>query len=98
MPPYRYRITVDSLDDQQDASELPESLQFEFEHNENIFTIVERLRTHENISEDEAATFGVGLKLFGSVLRTHRNDPIGESLWPHFLEFMKTLKQGVRKS
>jgi len=98
MKAHRYRITVENLDAQDDppspASSQSIPLVFEAGCHDDLFAIVERMRTRQWFEGDEGVAFAVGLKLFGEVMLKHREDPLFAPLQPHFGEFMKGLKRG----
>lgn len=99
MAQHRYRVTLEHLADTQGESLPPgKSLQFEVENHDDIFSIVERLRGRGDFSEDTATAFGVGLKLFSEVMLKDRQNPLFQSFEPHFMQFMKALKQGTGKA
>ena len=54
--------------------------------------IIARIRQRGDFDADTAASFALGLKLFGQVMLTHRDHPLFEEMGPQFGAFMKKLK------
>lgn len=80
----RYKVTVEEVSGEK-------TLSFESENHEDIFAIVEKLKQHPDF-KDDAAEFGVGLKLFTGVIMKQKTNPIFKNLMPHFKDFMMELK------
>lgn len=93
MKQHRYRVTLEHLADADGASHRP-PLRFEVENHDEIIAIVARLRSRGDFSQDAAAALGVGLKLFSEVMLHEKSNPLFASFRPHFVQFMKQLKQG----
>lgn len=71
-------------------------LAFDFDNHDDIFAIIERLQTRDDlVSAKEIPRFVLGLKLLGKTLMENREHPLFAGLFPHFVEFMKTLKKGA---
>ncbi len=96
MPGYRYRITVEPLNDKKGEPLNAEPLSFEVENHDEILSIVNRITARDDLGFDEqkSAAFAVGLKLFSEVMMEHRKDPLFAPLRDPFREFMMTLKKG----
>lgn len=93
MKQHRYRITVDYLADKDGTPPAtPTSLQFETGNHDELLGIVERIRQRGDFDADTAASFALGLKLFGEVMLTHRDHPLFEEMGPQFGAFIKKLK------
>lgn len=93
MKQHRYRITVDYLADKDGMPPAaPSRLQFETGNHDELLGIVERIRQRGDFDADTAASFALGLKLFGEVMLTHRDHPLFEEMGPQFGAFMKKLK------
>lgn len=76
-----------------DASASTQSLELEVENHDNIFDIIEKLRS-KNIFENANDTeeFAIGLKLFSEVLLRNRNHDVFSDFNLHFRDFMGKLK------
>ncbi|NUN59819.1 MAG: DUF3861 domain-containing protein [Burkholderiaceae bacterium] len=93
MKQHRYRVTLEHLADAQGAPSTYESpLVFEVGNHDDIFQIVQRMRTRDDFDESSAAALAVGLKLFSEVMLEHKDHPLFASFKPHFSQFMKELK------
>ena len=90
MKQHQYHVTVQHLKDAKgQASTYTERLEFYTGNHDDIFQIVERLKTTKS--------FAVGLKLFSEVMLEHKDHPLFEEFLPQFGQFMKNLKQHVKK-
>lgn len=94
MKQHRYRVTLEHLADAQGAPSTHPVLQIEVGNHDDIIAIVERLRSRGDFTDDAAAAFGVGLKLFSEVMLEDRGNPLFSSFRPHLAQFMKELKKG----
>lgn len=97
MKQHRYRVTLEHLADKEGGAVSREPLRFEVGNHDDIFSIVERLRRRSDFDENDAAAFGVGLKLFSEVMLENRENSLFSSFIPHFSQFMKDLKKGSEK-
>ncbi len=75
----------------QDASDEAKRIELNFENHDDIMHIVEFMK-QKFPSEDEAAQFAIGLKLFSGVMMKHRDNPLFTDFEPAFREFMMKLK------
>ncbi|MBS1798580.1 MAG: DUF3861 domain-containing protein [Acidobacteria bacterium] len=82
MNSYRYRVTVEKLNDAKGQPVHGESLSFYAANHDDILAIVKRLESRLPFDAGTAASLGVGLKLFGEVVLTHRNDPMFAAISP----------------
>ena len=99
MKQHRYRVTLDHLADAKgEPSTYDAPLRFEVGNHDDVFAIVERMRTRNDLAPDAATALAVGLKLFSEVMLEHRGHPLFAEFAPHFRDFMKTLKQGPATS
>ncbi|MCX7279860.1 MAG: DUF3861 domain-containing protein [Burkholderiales bacterium] len=98
MKQHQYRLTVEHLTDAQGELSGHAPLQFEVGNHDDIIAIVERLRNRSDFGEDEAAAFGVGLKLLGEVIITNKENPLFDTLRVPFAQFMKVLKTSSKQS
>ncbi|WP_338732419.1 DUF3861 domain-containing protein [Mangrovimonas cancribranchiae] len=88
----RYSINLKELA-LKDESLAEKSVEFEFENHDNIFNIIDILKSKELFDKDsESVEFAVGLKLFSEVMLKNRKHELFEDFFPHFGEFMKKLK------
>lgn len=90
---FRFRITVESLAPAAEA----QSLQFEVENHDDIISIARGMPGRiEQLDDDAAKAFAIGLKLFGETILKHRTNPLFSPVKPVMAEFMKNLKQQLR--
>lgn len=85
---HHYRITVEALDEENTGGPLV----FEASNHDELFAIVERLRSKQIVPDDEAPAFAIGLKLFTETMLHHRTLPLFKDLQPAIATFMKALK------
>lgn len=98
MKQHQYKLTLKHLIDAQgQPSQYSKPLQLEFGNHDDIFSIVERMRSRGDFDENTAAAFAVGLKMFSEVMLEHKDNPLFTEFKPHFMQFMQTLKKGVVK-
>ncbi|UUV22386.1 DUF3861 domain-containing protein [Paenimyroides aestuarii] len=89
---YTYSLILSALEDKSGVKRK-EELQFDFENHDDIFDIVDRIKSKSVFEEEKTATeFVIGLKLFTEVLLKNRKHPLFEELGPQMAAFMKKLK------
>ena len=89
---YTYSLILSGLEDKSGVKRT-EELQFEFENHDDIFDIVDRIKSKSVFEEEKTVTeFVIGLKLFTEVLLKNRKHPLFEELGPQMAAFMKKLK------
>lgn len=93
----KYKITLAHIHSPKDLP-LNESIQFEFENHDEVFSIIERIKNKNPFAtENQATEFAVGLKLFSEVMIKNRENPLFEEFFPAFGDFMKKLKASVKE-
>lgn len=93
----KYRITLEHLRSPKELT-LNETIDFEFENHDEIFSIIERIKEKNPFGKESQATeFALGLKLFSEVMIKNRDNPLFEELMPAFGSFMKKLKTSVKE-
>lgn len=96
MKQHQYRITLEHLADAQGRpSAHAEACTFEVGNHDDLFEIIERMRTRPEFDEAAATAFAVGLKLFGEVMLEHPQEALFEDMRPQFAAFMKRLKASM---
>ncbi len=93
MQEHIYKITCDYVRDAAGNTPQITPLSFETTLHEDIFVIVEKLQEKNIIPTEDAAAFGLGLKLFAEVIRRHENTQLCANLRPHLIEIMKKVKK-----
>ncbi|MDR3323475.1 MAG: DUF3861 domain-containing protein [Zoogloeaceae bacterium] len=97
MPLHHYRITIEPLDDAGCPLPEREPLRFETSNHDDLYVIIEKLGRRDDLDPDKTLHLALGLKLFGKVLMENRENPLFGDFSPHFVAFMKNLKQGTPK-
>ena len=98
MKQHLYHVTVQHLADAKgNPSTYDENIEFDVGNHDDIFKIVERLKAAEFFDEETTKAFAVGLKLFLEVIMTHRDHVLFKDFEPAVRQFMKNLKQNVKK-
>jgi hypothetical protein len=69
------------------------TLSFEAANHDDIFEIVDRMRSRLPFDEETIASLGVGLKLFSGVTLAQRHDPMFAMIGPALKEFSRNLKE-----
>jgi len=89
----KYYLTL-SLKEYANGETMPvKELGIEFENHDEIFSIIERMKTKNLFdNESEATQFALGLKLFGEIKLKHRKNPLFDEINEVFPVFMKKLK------
>jgi hypothetical protein len=98
MKKHRYRVTLEHLTDAKGAPSIHGPLQFEMANHDDIMVIIEWLRNRDDFTQEMAAPFGVGLKLFSEVMLENKGHPLFTPFMPHFIQFMKELKKDAGKT
>ena len=76
-----------------DGSEGTKNLSLEFDNHDDIFNIIEVIKSKKIFDDENTATeFALGLKLFTEVMLKNKQHPLFEDLRPAIMEFMKKLK------
>ena len=86
----KYKITVEEILVERKPSE--EKLEFETDSHDNLIKIVEQLKQKTDFNNEEAASLGIGLKLFTGVMLKNKENPLFNNLIPQFKDFMMRLK------
>lgn len=95
MKKYAYRVTVEALNPVDgEASAAP--LRFDFGTHEDLSGIIHKLGAREGFTPDTARAFGVGLKLFSEVVRSHKDTSPFAEMMPHLNNIMKEIKKKAR--
>lgn len=88
-----YRISIEQIDEQQQAVK---TLEFEHQDREDLFSIVEKLKTSSGLDPQQATNVAVALRLLGPVMMQDRKHPLFVDFMPHFKAFMQNLKKTVK--
>lgn len=97
MKQHQYEVTVKHLADAQgNPSTYTETLQFNAYNHDDLFKVLEHLTKANLLDDAKTKAFAVGLKLFGETLLENKDMALFKDFMPHFLQFMKMLKQKVK--
>ncbi|GAA4165820.1 DUF3861 domain-containing protein [Chryseobacterium ginsenosidimutans] len=76
-----------------DGSGGTKTLEFDFENHDDIFQILDVIKSKNIFSNEQTAReFALGLKLFTEVMLKNKQHHLFEELRPSIMEFMKKLK------
>jgi len=93
MSGHLFSFTVEHVEDAQGKAVEEEPLTFETRTHEDLFRIVEKMKTKLDFDEADATTFAIGLKLFGEIMMKNKEQELFKQFTPHFFSFMKELKK-----
>ncbi|GAB6070908.1 DUF3861 domain-containing protein [Thiomicrorhabdus hydrogeniphila] len=88
-----YKICIEHTQNPDGSAVNNDRFEFDFESHDNVLEIIQKLQTRPDLSPKSAAPLGLGIKLFGSVIMENRTNPLFANLFPHFVAFIKNLKQ-----
>lgn len=92
MKQHRYRVRIEHLEDAKGQPVSREPLSFEVGNHDDMFHIVELMRTRGDFDPDTSTALAIGLKLFSEVMLENKDHELFEDFRPHFVQFMKRLK------
>lgn len=90
-----YRIAIEELNV---PPHTAKTFQFEFQDREDLFKLIENLKTGSGLEESLIPKVAVALRLLGPIMMQNRKHPIFSEFMPHFKTFMQNLKNTVKKS
>ncbi|MFM2367766.1 MAG: hypothetical protein RL619_62 [Bacteroidota bacterium] len=89
----KYKLKLELLATAKVDDTIYPPIELEFDNHDNIFTIVERMKQRNLFqTENQAAEFAIGLKLFSEVMLKNRENELFSEFRPAFSDFMKKLK------
>ncbi|MGF1901007.1 DUF3861 domain-containing protein [Aliivibrio sifiae] len=88
-----YRVIIEEVTPEQ---EMAQTLVFEFQDREDLFTIVDKLKQKSGLEPEVATKVGVALRLLGPVMMANRKHELFSDFMPHFKSFMQNLKSKVK--
>lgn len=92
MREHHYRITLEHAATASAAQVLHAPLQFEAANHDDLFVIVDKLRSKQQFDADTSAALAVGLKLFTDVMMKNRKHPLFEEIGQPLRDFIGKLK------
>lgn len=89
-----YQLTLEPQRLASGEAATREPLRLTIENHDELFTIIDRLQA-KNLFDtpEQAAEFGLGLKLFSEVLLAQQHQPLFRQFQPAFAALMRELKQ-----
>ena len=90
---YLYRITLESLGTTAEPKVLGDaSTQFQVPNHDDLFKIIESVRSKELLDANKSAALAIGLKLFSEIVLENRHDPLFAPLVDPLRSFIQALK------
>ncbi len=89
-----YRVIIEEVNTKADRD--LQTLQFEIEDREDIFSIIEKMKQSSGLDEQAATRLGVSIRLLGPLMMHNRKHPLFADFMPHFKNFMQNLKKTVK--
>lgn len=96
MKQHKYRVTLEHLSNPKGEVLGYSPLQFEVGNHDDIFKIIELMRSRDDLGENDATALALGLKLFSEVMLENKGNPLFDSFRKDFGKFMKELKAGTK--
>ncbi|ENP8454968.1 DUF3861 domain-containing protein [Photobacterium damselae] len=91
---HQYRITVEEVSPAN--QEVLNQLTFELNDREDMLHIVENVKNHSGLEDDDSVRAGVAIRLLGPVLMKNRKDSLFVDFFPHFKTFMQKIKSTIK--
>ncbi|WP_050477916.1 DUF3861 domain-containing protein [Herbaspirillum rhizosphaerae] len=92
MREHRYRITMEHLATASEGQTQHAPLQFETGNHDDLFGIIDKIRSKNQFDADTSAALALGLKLFGEVMLKNRKHPLFEDIQSPLRDFIGKLK------
>lgn len=92
MREHRYRLTLEHLATASEEQTQHASLQFDTGNHDDLFSIIDKLRSKQQFDADTSAALAVGLKLFTEVMLKNRQHPLFEEINQPLRDFIGKLK------
>lgn len=96
MKSHKYRVTVTRCEDKDGNAADGPSIEFTASNHDEIIQIARLIQDAGVFPADEAASFAIGLKLFGETMLIHKEAELFTEIRPHFIAFMKKLKASLQ--
>jgi len=92
MREHRYRITLEHLATPKQGEPVNAAISFETGNHDDLFTIVDKVRSKGQFDADTAASLALGLKLFTEVMLKNRSNPLFADINQPMRDFIQKLK------
>jgi hypothetical protein len=94
MKNHLYRFTIEHLADKDGNETGANPLVFEKGMHDDLFKIIDAMKSKALLDEGDTIAFVTGLKLFGEILLKNPDNALFQQFKPQFASFMKELKSG----
>lgn len=92
----QYQLTLTEIN-LKNQSEEKQSLTFEFENHDDIFSILNRTKETQGFKNaNDEMEFFIGLKLFSEVMLRNKKNPLFVDFFPHFIDLMNKIKENTQ--
>lgn len=92
MREHRYRVTLEHLATPKEGAEVHAAIDFETGNHDDLFVIIDKVRSRAQFDADTAASLALGLKLFTEVMLKNRGNPLFADISQPMREFIQKLK------
>lgn len=92
MREHRYRISLEHLATPKQGEPTHAAISFETGNHDDLFTIVDKVRSKSQFDADTAASLALGLKLFTEVMLKNRGNPLFADISQPMRDFIQKLK------
>ncbi len=96
MKEYKYKVTVNYLEDPEGNKPNCPPLVFEATNHDDLLKIIKNTKEAGGVLGENAAPLVVGLKLFSAVILKNKDFPLFASLKPNLAEIIKTIKSQIK--
>ncbi|AIY42827.1 hypothetical protein LT85_3669 [Collimonas arenae] len=92
MREHRYRITLEHLATPKQGEPTHAAINFEAGNHDDLFAIIDKVRSKGQFDADTAASLPLGLKLFTEVMLKNRSNPLFAEINQPMRDFIGKLK------
>lgn len=86
-----YTLELSQLRDK-NGVDTRRALSVNFKNHDDIFEIIEKIKSKKILADNDAITFAIGIKLLSEVALEHRKDEFIKEFFPHLKDFMFKIK------
>ncbi|MCI6989187.1 MAG: DUF3861 domain-containing protein [Campylobacter sp.] len=98
MNKYQYEVFIKALNLDKFEDEFQKEAKFISTNHDNIFRIIELFKNSDlKISDDDKASFAVGLKLFIEIIFKNKNEALFKELFPIAKSTMQIIHKNLDK-
>ncbi|AMP01129.1 hypothetical protein CAter282_3329 [Collimonas arenae] len=92
MREHRYRVTLEHLATPKEGAAIHAAIDFETGNHDDLFVIIDKVRSRGQFDADTAASLALGLKLFTEVMLKNRSNPLFADINQPMRDFIQKLK------